>query len=149
MRGGHLHCEILALGLRTALERIGACVRTEYPVGPGRGAEAVDLYAERDGVRVAVEVELGPRRVLKDVRKAELLGVDALLIVTPTAKVAALARRRLRTRTPSRVVVHVLPFGRALALLSHVFDVESRQDTRSKGASGTTNARTEEVGQHR
>ena len=108
--------------------------------------QAVDLYAERNGVRVAFEVELGPRRVLQDVRKAEILGVDALVIVTPTAKVAALARRRLRTRTPSRVTVHVLPFGRALALLSQVFSVEPRLDPKSKGGSRTTSSGTEEVG---
>ena len=146
MRGGRLHSEILARGLQAALEGLGARVWTEYPVGPGRGVQAVDLYAERNGVRVAFEVELGPRRVLQDVRKAEILGVDALVIVTPTAKVAALARRRLRTRTPSRVTVHVLPFGRALALLSQVFSVEPRLDPKSKGGSRTTSSGTEEVG---
>ena len=132
MRGGYLHCEILARGLRAELERLGARVWTEYAVGPGRGAEAVDLYAELNGMRVALEIELGPRRVLQDVRKAEALGVEALVIVTPTAKVAALSRRRLRTQTPFRVTVHVLHFGRALALLSQVFAVDSRQDGKSQ-----------------
>jgi hypothetical protein len=146
MRGGRVHCEILAFGLRAALEALGARVWTEYPVGPGRGARAVDLYAERNGVRVVFEVELGPRRVVHDVRKAEALGVDALVIVTPTAKVAALARHRPRTQTPSRITVHVLQFGRALALLSQVFSVESRQDTKSEGGSQTTSSRSEEVG---
>ena len=146
MRGGRLHSGVLAGGLRDALERLGARVRTEYPVRPGRGAGAVDLYAELDGTRVAIEVELGVRRVRQDIRKAETLGVDALVIVTPTAKVAALARRRLRTRTASRVTVHVLPFGRALALLTQVFRVESRQDTKSESGPRTTTSRTEEVG---
>jgi hypothetical protein len=146
MRGGHLHCEILASGLRAALEALGARVWIEYPVGPGRGAEAVDLYAERNGVRVAFEVELGPRRVVQDVRKAEALDVDALVIVTPTAKVAELSRRRLRTQTQSRVTVHVLPFGRALAFLSQVFRVEPRLDPKSRGGSRTTSSRSEEIG---
>jgi hypothetical protein len=60
--------------------------------------------------------------------------------------VAALARRRLRTRTAPRVTVHVLPFGRALAFLSQVFRVEPRWDPKSKGGSRTTSSRTEEVG---
>jgi hypothetical protein len=146
MRGGRLHSDVLARGLRDALERLGARVWTEYPVRPGRGAGALDLYAELNGKRLAIEVELGVRRVLQDVRKAEAIGVDALVVVTPTPKVAALARRRLGTQTRSRVRVHVLPFGRALAFLSHVFGVDSRQDTKSQSGSSTTASRKHKVG---
>jgi hypothetical protein len=145
MRGGRLHSDVLARGLRDALERLGARVWSEYPVRPGRGAGALDLYAELNGKRLAIEVELGVRRVLQDVRKAEALGVNTLVIVTPTPKVAALAICHLRTRTQSPVQVHVLPFGRALAFLSQVFAVDSRQDTKSESGSPTT-ARTDKVG---
>ena len=145
MRGGRLHSGVLARGLRDALERLGARVRTEYPVRPGRGAGAVDLYAELGGTRVAIEVELGVRRVRQDIRKAEALGVDTLVIVTPTPKVAALALRYVRTQTQSSVRVHVLPFGRALAFLSQVFGVDSRQDTKSESGSSRTRSRTERV----
>jgi hypothetical protein len=103
------------------------------------------LYAELGGTRVAIEVELGVRRVRQDIRKAEALGVDTLVIVTPTPKVAALALRYVRTQTQSSVRVHVLPFGRALAFLSQVFGVDSRQDTKSKSGSSRTRSRTERV----
>jgi hypothetical protein len=146
MRGGHLHSEVLAEGIQTALERLGVRVSTEYRVCTGRIAGAVDLYADRDGIRVAIEIELGIRRVLQDVRKAEALGVDTLVIVTPTPKVAALALRQVRTQTQSRVRVHVLPFGRALAFLSQVFSVDSQQDTKSESGSRPSTSRTDKVG---
>jgi hypothetical protein len=104
------------------------------------------LYAELDGKRLAIEVELGVRRVVHDVRKAEALGLDTLIVVTPTPKVAALARRRVRTQTQSRVRVHVLPFGRAIVFLSQVFGVDSQQDTKSESGSPTTTSSTETVG---
>jgi hypothetical protein len=88
----------------------------------------VDLYAEFNGTRVAIEIELGVRRLLQDVRKAETLGVHYLVVVTATPKVAALARRRLETQTRPRVRVRVLPFGLALKFLSQVFSVDPRTD---------------------
>lgn len=118
MRGGFLHNEAMARSLKAALERLGARVWTEYPVGPGRRAGAVDLYAERNGFRLACELEIGPRRVKQDVAKAEILGVDLLLIVTPTATIARVIERRLRMLSRPEVEVRVLPLGRAVQYLS-------------------------------
>lgn len=132
MRGGFLHCRAMADGLKGALEGLGAPVRTEHPVGPGRRAGAVDLYAELREIRLVCEVELGPRRALKDVQKAEILGADVLLIVTPTASVARSVRARLRTLAAPRVRVHVLPYGLALKYLSQVFGGECGRDGKTE-----------------
>ncbi len=114
MRGGYLHSSIIANELRDVLERLGGRVWTEYPAGPGRRAGAVDLYVELHGRRLACEVEMTPRRVAGDVRKAMDLGVEELLIVTPTAREAASIRLRLRTLPRSGIPVRVLPFGRVI-----------------------------------
>ena len=132
MRGGYLYNRVIADELISVLERDGAHVRTEYPAGPGRRAGSVDIYAELGGMRLVCEVELGPGRVLNDVRKAEALGADLLLIVTATATEARAIRRRLRTFGRSRVRVRVRPMGLAIKDLSQMSAVECRRDTGSE-----------------
>ena len=132
MRGGYLHNQAIAAELVTVLERRGAFVRTEYPVGPGRRAGSVDIYAELGELRLVCEVELGPRRVLNDVRKAESLAADVLLIVTPTAAEARVIRKRLRTCAQSWVQVRVRPMGLAIKYLSEMSAVECRRDIGTK-----------------
>ena len=90
------------------------------------------IYAELGGMRLVCEVELGPGRVLNDVRKAEARGADLLLIVTPTATEARSIRRRLRTFPRSRVRVRVRPMGLAITDLSQMSPVECRRDTGSE-----------------
>jgi len=130
VKGGYLH-RAMARELVATLERLGARVWTEYPAGPGRRASAVDIYAELGGLRLVCEIELGPRRVLKDVRKAEVLEANLLLIVAPTATATRAIRHRLRTSTESRVRVRVLPYGLSLKHLSQVFAVECGRDKKT------------------
>ena len=132
MRGGYLHNRGIAAELVAVLEQIGARVRTEYPAGPGRRAGSVDIYAELGELRLVCEVELGPRRVMNDVRKAEALAADVLLIVTPTAAEARAIRKRLRTFGRSGVMVQVLPMGLAIKYLSEMSSVECGWDTKSE-----------------
>ncbi len=133
MRGGYFHNEVMARQLKEALDQLGAKVRTEYPAGPpGRRVGAVDLYIELQGVRIACEIELGPRRVGQDLRKAQALGVDLLLLITPTAAAAKAVRRRLATLGKSEVQVRVLTFGCAIGFLSEKSPVESRRDKKTE-----------------
>lgn len=132
MRGGFLHNQVIAAGLRAALEGLGARVKAEYPAGPGRRAGAVDLYAELNGGRLVCEVELGPRRVLQDVRKAEAIHADILVIVAPTPRAARIIRHRLRTTTGSDVSIRVLPYGLAIKYLSQVQAVEYGRDRKTR-----------------
>jgi len=132
MRGGYLHNEAMAAELGATLKKCGARVWTEYPVEPGRRAGAVDIYAELGSVRLACEIELGPRRVLQDVKKAEALDVDLLLIVTPTATVARRIRAKLRTSAESRVRVRVLAMGLAAKYLSEMSEGDHGRDTNTR-----------------
>jgi len=132
MRGGYLHNEVMARQLADALERLGARVRTEYPAGPGRRAGAVDLYVELHGLRIACEIELGPRRLRQDLRKAEALGVDLLLLVAPTSAGARAIRRRLATFGKPRFQVRVLVNPQAVKYLSQLSPVVSRGDKKTE-----------------
>jgi hypothetical protein len=132
MRGGYLHSQVMARQLKEALERLGARVRTEYPAGSGRRAGAVDLYVELHGVRIACEIELGPRRLLQDLRKAEALGVDLLLVVGPTPAVAKAIRRRLATLPKSNLKVRVLLNASVVSYLSKMSPVEGRGDKKTE-----------------
>src|SRR6185295_12804275 len=102
MRGGFLHNDAMAERLRATLTKLGARFWTEHPAGPGRRAGAVDIYAELGRSRIAIEIELGPRRIHQDLEKALALDVDLLLVVAPTATVARAIRRRLVTIRPNR-----------------------------------------------
>jgi hypothetical protein len=132
LRGGFLHNEAMARQLKEALERLGARVRTEYPAGPGRRAGAVDLYIELHGFRIACEIELGPRRLRQDLRKAEALGVDLLLVVGPTPAVAKAILRRLVTFPKSNLKVRVLPNASVVSYLSKLSPVEGRGDKKTE-----------------
>lgn len=119
MRGGRQHNDLLAAPIVDALDRLGMPTETEYPVGPGRGAGAVDIATWLPVGLVVIEVELTPARIANDVRKAGRLGATKLLIVTPNPGVTKSIQRRLtRIQVPNRLGVWVRPFGPALSLLS-------------------------------
>lgn len=125
MKGGWLHNDAIVKEFVGALHKLGADVRTEYPVRSGSRSPAVDIYTEFAGVRIACEIELGPRRVAGDIAKAQALTVDLLLIVTATPGQAAVIRRRLAKGKLSWPRIQVLPFGAALSLLSEMSRVPS------------------------
>jgi len=79
-------------------------------------------------------------------QKAEVLGVDLLVIVTPTPRLAAAIRERVRTKSPARIRVRVLPFGRASQALVSSPPVNSRQDEKS-GTDSRGQRRGRSVGQ--
>ncbi len=89
MNNGHLH-ELLADRVAEDLRRCGFKIRPDAAVPGG----FVDRLAGRGRITLAVEVERKPDRVVQDVLKAEAIGAD-LLIVCPTPRTVAAARRKL------------------------------------------------------
>ncbi len=120
MRGGWLHSRTMACDLLAVLHRFGAKVWMEYPVRSGSRSPAVDLYVEFAALRIALEIELGPRRIAADLAKAQELGVDELVIVTATPAQAAVIKRHLAKSKPSPISVQVLPFGASIRHLSQL-----------------------------
>ena len=96
MRGSNLHNHILLDAVEEHLASGGWTTRREHLVALPDGMGAIDLLAERGGERLAIEVELTPDRVLRDVQKAIAIQAVELLIVTPNAAVRKAVRRRLR-----------------------------------------------------
>ena len=118
IRGGYLHNELLVRPVERLLRSTGARVRVEHSVRKGRDTGYVDVYACWPTRSLAVEAELTPSRVDNDVVKAIQLGVDLLVIVTPTAPIARSARRRLGMTSARQrrngLEVWVYPLGPAL-----------------------------------
>ena len=125
MRGGYIHNEILVGTLARDARALGWGTLLEAPVPVHDSVWFIDLVVTSHAVRVAVEAELSPGRVLRDVIKAEAFGAVALLVVTPTSRVAKQCRRVLgRPDLPT----WVLPLGRARARLRHLLSQISRSN---------------------
>ena len=121
MRGTYLHNRVLVSQISQLLRSCGVTVHAEHHLGAGLGF--ADLFAQRDGVRVLIEIERSPARVGNDIAKAVAARVPFLLIVTPDARLARACTRRIGRLgpTPSSLTVHVFPFGTALLRLQEVF----------------------------
>lgn len=121
MRGAYLHNIVLVDRIAQLLRSRGVTVHTEHYLGPGVGF--ADLLAQRNGVRVLIEVERTPARVPGDIAKAIAVHAPLLFIVTPDARIARACSRRVARLgpLPSSLVVHVFPFGPALLKLQEVF----------------------------
>lgn len=121
MRGTYLHNRVLVGQIAQLLRNRRVTVSTEHHIGPGLGF--ADLVAQRDGVRLLIEVERSPARVGNDIAKAVAARAPFLFIVTPDARIARACSRRIARLgpTPSSLTVHVFPFGTALLKLQEVF----------------------------
>lgn len=113
MRGGLVHNRVIAGRLERLLRLGGASVEREFPVEPGAHPRCLDLLATLGDVRLGIEIELTPRRVPADIKKAQLAGVPTLLIVTPTASSARAAKGALPRAKASTVDIVILPLGLA------------------------------------
>lgn len=128
MRGGYLHNTVLLNPIEAYLRRADAQTRREYPVQKNATRGAIDLVATWDDALIAIEAELTPDRVVRDVQKALAARAGLLVIVVPTRRVAAAAIRRLRLNcNPTRkdLPVWVLPLGPALERLRRLFPLFS------------------------
>lgn len=124
MRGGFLHNQVLLAPIEAYFRQVGAAVYPEHPVPGAWGA--VDLFVEYRHHRVAVEAELTPRRVQRDIEKARALNASVLLIVMPTNSLASQAKARLvgAVRVPGMRIV-IRPLGPALAWVERSFPMIS------------------------
>jgi len=66
------------MSLAEHLRASGYVVTEEYPVG---GGKTIDLVAERDGKRIAFEVETGKSDAAANVQKCLKTGVDKVIVV--------------------------------------------------------------------
>ena len=86
--------EIILQELVEVLENVGLVALREVAVHMGDELGFVDLVTECQGQRLAIEVEMSPRRVGNDVRKAAALNAW-LWIVVKNAQLREAVRRRL------------------------------------------------------
>lgn len=125
MRGGHIHNKVLLPPVITHLRALGASIALEHPVKVGTRNGAVDILADLRSRRLVVEAENSCRRVGWDVEKARALMVDALLIVTPSARVAHAcrqeARRKMAVENCPGFGIYVLTLGLVHQWLSNYF----------------------------
>lgn len=106
---------------------LGALVSREHRVRTGRTAPVIDLYAEHQDLRIVVEAEMRPNRVVNDVAKAVEVAADLLFIVVPTTSIADAARQRLEgIRASRKLRTWILPYGQALHRLRNCFPLSSR-----------------------
>jgi len=128
MRGGFLHNTALLNPIEAYLRRRGAQTCREYPVQNSITRGAIDLVATWNDAVIAIEAELTPDRVVRDVHKAHAIEADLLVIVVPTRRVAAAVIRRLRlncNHARKDLPVWVLPLGPALERLRRLFPLFS------------------------
>ena len=114
MRGGGLH-RLLVRAIAREAEIRGWWIRTEAFIGHGY----IDLVLGRDHRLVAVEVELTPARVPRDIEKADQVQAPELWIVIPdSTKRATFERRVGATCTGSGTRILVLTYPQVLTALT-------------------------------
>ena len=93
--GGLCHRKIRR-DLEQVLADLHLVARREVTVvlGEDKDIGHIDLVVENKGQRLAIEIEMSPRRILKDRRKAAALGAW-LWIVVPNTQVRRAVRNRL------------------------------------------------------
>ena len=75
------------------LRASGYHVTEEYPVG---GGKTIDVVAERDGKRIAFEVETGKSDAAGNVQKCLAAGMDRVIVVAVSASIRDRLARTLR-----------------------------------------------------
>ena len=146
-RGGYLHNHILLDPIEASFLARGASASREYPVKLERRLGFVDLFILLGCLRIALEAELSPKRVNKDVEKAAALQVHWLLIVTPRQRVAQACERLLLGIKPRpNFPIIFLTVGTALEWIANDFQKETHQIAMPPPATQTA---TKELPPHR
>lgn len=128
MRGGFVHNKVLLDSIDALLRRAGAQTQREVHVHRDGLRGAIDLVATMSDTKLAIEAELTPARVVRDVEKARAIEADLLVIVAPTRRIADAIVRRLHAAgvdLSSAPAVCVLPLGPALEQLRRSFPFHS------------------------
>jgi hypothetical protein len=135
-RGGFLTRKCLLEPVGQACRELGGTVSAEYPVRLGQTRGYVDLWVNLGPCPVAIEGELGIKRLENDLHKALALRALLLLIVVPNWAACRSARKamarilELRRRSgltaPTDPVVLILPVGPAIQRLRQINDFVTR-----------------------
>jgi len=135
-RGGFLTRKCLLEPVVQACRELGATVSAEYPVRLGQTRGFVDLRVDFGPCRVAIEAELGPKRLENDLHKAMALPAYLLLVVVPNWQSCGTARkamaRILEQRRMNGLLADVepatliLPVGPAIQQLRQINDFVTR-----------------------
>lgn len=102
MRGGFLHNQMLIAPVKAAFDVCGAQTTEEVWLRAKSCEGFVDLVAEYQNLRIAVEAELTPLRIPRDIVKAVAIGADELWLIVPNAAVRRTAHQRLRRHYPDQ-----------------------------------------------
>ncbi|PCJ56439.1 MAG: hypothetical protein COA73_12135 [Candidatus Hydrogenedentota bacterium] len=97
-RGQHLHNKVLLKPVEETFQDFVWETIREFYVRDEHFTGFIDLLAIKDDTTIAVEIELSSRRVLRDVRKAEIANTDELWIVVPNSVVARQVKRALQNQ---------------------------------------------------
>ena len=129
--GGAEHrywCRRLAKRLRAQ----GYVVTEEAPIGGGR---TIDLLSERDGKRIALEVETGKSDVRSNVRKCLAADVDKIIVVAVRRSVRNSIRAAIPTH-PDVWCVSAPDVARSSDLIASAFG-SAEPSARARGAAGS------------
>jgi len=118
MRGDPFHNE-LAGKVRAILERLGWRVWMEKRLVAAGTTAYFDLFAIRDGQRIAFEIETTARHALDNTRKAHAVGVPVMFIVPRRQTKRQIVRRLDTCLVTGGENVKVLLLGEIESELAH------------------------------
>ena len=99
-------------------EKVGYSTQSEFSLGEGK---AVDVVAEKDGQKIAVEIETGKSDFLGNIRKCAEGDFERLVIVATSSKVKKRIQRKITEKgidTLPIIVVTGSEFVRQMELKS-------------------------------
>ncbi len=103
-RGGAEH-QYWVQAITTTLQKEGLTVEVEYPMGEG---QAIDLVGERDGERIAVEIEVSGRRLDASLQKLRRVTADRKIVACSDHGVRQRALRKVDEGGSDEIeVIHV------------------------------------------
>lgn len=92
MRGKFIHNGVMISSLVAALRLRRYHFYLEYPVRRGKHPPSADIFFRANNGWVVIEVERTTARISNDLKKAQALHADLLLLVMPNAQKAKAAR---------------------------------------------------------
>lgn len=114
MNNGFIHDQLLVGPLARQFVSLGSLVKLEFSIRTSNFVGHIDLLALHDGLLIACEAENSPERIRRDIVKAEALGADTLIIITPNAGVRNACLRKLQqVNRSSGIQIYVLTPAKA------------------------------------
>lgn len=96
MRGDSLHNNVLIDSVDEEFVSLSARTFREFYIRDDSKSGFIDLFVCIDGMRIAVEAELGARRIGNDLWKARVSDANELWIVVPNSKIVRVVQKKLK-----------------------------------------------------